>query len=196
MEPSEGLRVYDGGPSNPVATQQAVQEQQARAGGVRTALSIEIRDGVLCAFMPPVEKLEDYLELLTVVESSAEEMAMQVHVEGYPPPYDPRVEVIKVTPDPCVIDVNVQPAASLGHEGARAAVAGRPVVPAYPGRYHRQDPSRGNLYRQAVFAGWAARSSRAGGVSRAGNAARSADVIGAAALGPRADRKALARAAA
>jgi uncharacterized protein (DUF2126 family) len=36
-------------------------------------MSIEIRDGVLCAFMPPVEKLEDYLELITAVEATAEE---------------------------------------------------------------------------------------------------------------------------
>ena len=73
-------------------------------------MSIEIRDGVLCAFMPPVEKLEDYLELITAVEATAEEMQLQVHVEGYSPPYDPRVEVIKVTPDPGVIEINIQPA--------------------------------------------------------------------------------------
>ena len=112
MEPREELPVYDVASPGPGAPQQAVQEQQARSGGVRTAMSIEIRDGVLCAFMPPVEKLEDYLELVTVVESTAEEMGMQVHVEGYPPSYDPRVEVIKVTPDPGVIEVNVQPATS------------------------------------------------------------------------------------
>ena len=112
MEPREALPVYDGTAPVETAPHQDVQEQQLKSGGVRTAMSIEIRDGILCAFMPPVEKLEDYLELVTAVEATAEEMAMQVHIEGYPPPFDPRVEVIKVTPDPGVIEINIQPAAS------------------------------------------------------------------------------------
>jgi uncharacterized protein (DUF2126 family) len=113
LAPREELPVFDQAAAAPGAPPQTVQEQHTRSsGGVRTAMSIEIRDGMLCAFMPPTEKLEDYLELVSAVEATAEEMQMQVHVEGYAPPYDPRIEVIKVTPDPGVIEINVQPAKS------------------------------------------------------------------------------------
>jgi uncharacterized protein (DUF2126 family)/transglutaminase-like putative cysteine protease len=112
LEPRGALPVYSQSAQAESGPHQQVQEQQLGSGGVRTAMSIEIRDGILCAFMPPVERLEDYLELVTAAEATAEEMQMQVHVEGYPPPFDPRVEVIKVTPDPGVIEVNIHPASS------------------------------------------------------------------------------------
>ncbi|PSO32181.1 DUF2126 domain-containing protein [Bradyrhizobium sp. MOS002] len=97
-------------PARPDAPERLEPEQLNTSVPVRTAMSVEVRDGVLCAFMPPVEQIEDYLEMIAALEATAEEMQLQIHVEGYPPPFDPRVDVIKVTPDPGVIEVNVQPA--------------------------------------------------------------------------------------
>ncbi|HEX2759113.1 MAG TPA: transglutaminase family protein, partial [Rhizomicrobium sp.] len=79
---------------------------------VRTALTVEPRDGRLCVFMPPLPSANDYFDLLTAVEDCAEVLGVALHIEGYPPPYDPRINVIKVTPDPGVIEVNIQPVKS------------------------------------------------------------------------------------
>jgi uncharacterized protein (DUF2126 family) len=79
---------------------------------VRTALVVEPRDGLLCIFMPPLEGFADYLDLLGAIESTAARLGVPVHVEGYLPADDPRINIIKVTPDPGVLEVNVHPAAS------------------------------------------------------------------------------------
>ncbi|MCF8209279.1 MAG: transglutaminase family protein, partial [Rhodoferax sp.] len=97
----------------------APQPQESAHWVTRTALCVEVRDprrasgpkaeavgeksGVLYVFMPPLEKLENYLDLLAAIEATAKEQAMKLVLEGYPPPRDPRLKLLQVTPDPGVI---------------------------------------------------------------------------------------------
>ena len=91
----------------------------------RTALCVEARDprrangpkaaeegkasSVLYIFMPPLKDVAHYLELLAAIEATCAELKLPVVLEGYPPPRDPRLKLLQVTPDPGVIEVNIHP---------------------------------------------------------------------------------------
>jgi len=81
---------------------------------VRTAVCVEPRDGILHVFMPPLEKLESYLELVTAIENTASGLQQPVLLEGCEPPSDPRLSQFRITPEPGVIEVNVQPVNTWG----------------------------------------------------------------------------------
>jgi len=81
-------------------------------GLIRSTLCAEVRGGVLHIFLPPVAWAEHALELIAAIESVAAKQKCPVVLEGYGPPADLRMAHFSVTPDPGVIEVNVQPAAN------------------------------------------------------------------------------------
>ncbi|HJQ03976.1 MAG TPA: transglutaminase family protein [Nocardioides sp.] len=91
-------------------------------GAATTALAIEAREGVVHVFLPPTDTLEAYAALLSTIETAATDVGaasgtpVRLVLEGYGPPPDPRLTQLVVTPDPGVIEVNVQPTASWGDQ--------------------------------------------------------------------------------
>ncbi|MEM9885942.1 MAG: transglutaminase family protein [Bacteroidota bacterium] len=79
---------------------------------LKTALCAEVRARKLYLFMPPLKTLEAYVLLLHAIEKVAVKLELPVIIEGYQPPSDYRLEKLAVTPDPGVLEVNVQPAQS------------------------------------------------------------------------------------
>ncbi len=80
---------------------------------VRTALTIEPRNGVLHVFLPPLARAEDWLDLVAAIEATAEEAGRAIILEGYTPPHHPDLRTYSITPDPGVVEVNIAPADSF-----------------------------------------------------------------------------------
>jgi uncharacterized protein (DUF2126 family)/transglutaminase-like putative cysteine protease len=78
----------------------------------RTALVVEARDSLVHVFLPPLERLEKFIELVSLVDRAATQTGGAVILEGYGPPPDSRIKTLVITPDPGVIEVNVHPTSS------------------------------------------------------------------------------------
>ncbi|MDB6085380.1 MAG: hypothetical protein JWN43_3261 [Gammaproteobacteria bacterium] len=98
--------------SMPPVSETRPSPQESAADLTRTSMCAQARNGVLYVFMPPARELDHYLELIAAVEAAAEALEQPIIIEGYEPPADPRIASFKVTPDPGVIEVNVQPSAT------------------------------------------------------------------------------------
>ncbi len=85
---------------------------------VRTALCVEVREGELHVFLPPVAAAEDFEALLEEVEAARGDTGLDVALEGYPPPSSPRFLRFSVTPDPGVLEVNLPPSSGLAEHAA------------------------------------------------------------------------------
>ena len=67
------------------------------------------QSSIVYIFMPPLDEVDDYLALVTAIEATAEQLQLPVVLEGYPPPRDKRLKMLQITPDPGVIEANIQP---------------------------------------------------------------------------------------
>jgi uncharacterized protein (DUF2126 family)/transglutaminase-like putative cysteine protease len=96
------------GPVGPVEPAEVLDIEEAP----RHAVVVQFRDGHLHCFLPPLTDLDHGLQLVAAIEAAAAGAGVPVVIEGYPLPGDPRTASLSVTPDPGVIEVNIQPTGS------------------------------------------------------------------------------------
>ncbi len=80
-------------------------------GSIRRGLSVELRDGELIVFLPPLPSFACFAELVRMIEQLATRLDLPpIRLEGYTPPGDEDLESIALTSDPGVLEVNLPPA--------------------------------------------------------------------------------------
>jgi uncharacterized protein (DUF2126 family) len=112
--PRDPRRPEEHGPTQArIDSPPALPTPPAPPAPVRTALSVEARDGAVHVFLPPLLTAEDFFALVAEVDAAREETAVPVVLEGYAPPAGPNLYRLSVTPDPGVLEVNLPPVESL-----------------------------------------------------------------------------------
>ncbi|MGK3997455.1 DUF2126 domain-containing protein [Sorangium sp. So ce1024] len=100
-----------------VHPEHAAQRPAPAAGrsgyGVRTALCVETRDGIVHVFLPPLLAPADFFDLIAAIDATRQETGIDVLLEGYPPPPGADLLRFSVTPDPGVLEVNLPPTDSV-----------------------------------------------------------------------------------
>ena len=90
------------------------RSEQLAPRTLRSSLCVQARGGRLYVFLPPLQRAEPFLDLVHLIEETAAELGNAVLLEGYLPAFDARLDRLSVTPDPGVIEVNIQPSSNWG----------------------------------------------------------------------------------
>ena len=73
----------------------------------RTAVCVQVRQGRLFVFLPPMTHLEHYLDLVAALESTATKTGIPVMLEGYEPPEDYRLGRLLAQPEPGMLKLSL-----------------------------------------------------------------------------------------
>jgi uncharacterized protein (DUF2126 family) len=92
----------------PVQPGDGLQLQPPNSIGI--ALTAEIEDGQLCVFLPPLQSARAYVDLIAALEATATALQIPVRLNGSLPPLSAHLRGFQLTPDPGVLEANIQPA--------------------------------------------------------------------------------------
>jgi uncharacterized protein (DUF2126 family)/transglutaminase-like putative cysteine protease len=79
---------------------------------LRVALCVEVREGALFVFLPPLASARHFVALVKAVDAVRSETGLHVQLEGYLPPRSATLRRFAVTPDPGVLEANLPPSAT------------------------------------------------------------------------------------
>ncbi|MEI7866549.1 MAG: transglutaminase family protein [Candidatus Methylumidiphilus sp.] len=92
----------------PVAEYEAADTQPSNSlRPPRTACCVQVRQGQLFVFLPPLTHLEHYLDLISAIETTATKTGIPVMFEGYEPPEDYRLRRLIVEPEPGTLKLSL-----------------------------------------------------------------------------------------